>query len=87
MVTFAHESHSMWQVGNKFDVHLHNGSTVVAKVTNINKKLDVIWLKSDTPLNIERAPRAMPYRGEPYFQLGFSANQQFNVQLGKNKFC
>jgi hypothetical protein len=86
MVTFAHTSHSMWQVGNNFVVYLPNRSSVVAKVVIIDKKLDVIWLKTDTQMDIERASRFMPYPGEPYFQLGFSATQQMdsplNVQLG-----
>ena len=89
MVTYAHKSHSLWQVGNVFKVWLHDGSCVVGHVVKIDLDLDVVWLKAKEPMDIERAARHLPFEGEPYIQLGFSATNQvdspLNVQFGKNE--
>ena len=90
MVTYAHKEHSLWQVGNTFKVWLHDESFIVGEVFKIDQKRDVIWLKTDMPLKLDRVFRHLPYEGQIFIQLGFSATEQlyspFNVNLGKNKF-
>ena len=87
MVTYAHENHSTWKVGNKFYVWLYKQSSVVVEVTKIHKNLDVIWLKTNVPVDIPKVNQHLPFEGQLYIQLGYSADQQlgspFNSQIGK----
>ena len=87
MITYAHKEHENWKVGDEFDVCLFNGNNVVAQVADINQNIDIIWLVAKTPLEIKTIPSVLPYRGQLYIQLGFSAIEQpetsLSVQIGK----
>ncbi len=87
-VTYAHKEHSAWKVGDEFNIWLYDDSSVLVRVSEISTKLDLVWLKTDTPLNITPASRHIPYKSQLYIQLGFSATEQtktsFNVQLGND---
>ncbi len=80
MVTYAHTDHKDM---NNLQVFLHDKTIVYAK---IDFDLDVVWLKAKTNIQIERVSNHLPYEGELYFQLGFSATDQhetpFSVQFG-----
>ena len=90
MITYAHEDHSKWNIGDTFDVYLHDGTSVVCKVTKIDTKIDAIWLKPEIKLNIDPVILKLPCVGQIYIQLGFSANEQLKtslcIQIGKNNF-
>jgi len=87
MITYAHKEHENWKVGDEFDVWLCNGDNVVAQVADINQNIDIIRLVAKTPLEIKPIPSVLPYRGQLYIQLGFSAIEKLDtslsVQIGK----